>query len=420
MLSIFIIYIEKSSHQIGENMSTKTKRYGIMAALSLLLLVAAQCGVATDTSTRPGAAPTEKSVAPTEEMVEPAEVEEPISSIEPEAKPEEHDEADDHAEEHEEDHSEEAEHDHDEEHAMEIMVLEPIDLGGAEKLQIVATTNIIGDMIHTVAGDRVDLNILIPTGSDPHTFQPTPQDAASIADAHVVVANGLNYEAFLEELISNAGGEAVVIHVAEGVETRAFEGEDEHDDEQEHDEAGQHHHQAGADPHAWMTPHNALVYVHNIEAALSALDPANAETYAANAGAYEAQLDTLDQWVFAQIETIPPENREMVTDHEAFGYYAGRYGLDIIGAVIPSYTTAAEPSAQELARLEETIAEFSAPAIFIGTGLNSTLAEQVAADTGTKLVPLYTESLGLPGSGVETYIDFIRYNTMAIAEGLTP
>jgi ABC-type Zn uptake system ZnuABC Zn-binding protein ZnuA len=169
-----------------------------------------------------------------------------------------------------------------------------------------------------------------------------------------------------------------------------------------------------------MTPHNALVYVHNIEAALSGLDPANAETYAANAEAYEAQLEALDQWVFAQIETIPPENRQMVTDHEAFGYYADRYGLDIIGAVIPSYSTAAEPSAQELAALEETIAEFSAPAIFIGSGVNSALAEQVAADTGTKLVPLYTESLGPSGSGVETYIDFIRYNTTAIVQGLTP
>ncbi|HEX9921816.1 MAG TPA: zinc ABC transporter substrate-binding protein [Anaerolineae bacterium] len=377
-------------------MSTKTISYGVTAALTLLLM-AAQCGGVTETSTEAVVETVEEGAAGAEE---------PTSTAKPDAGAEEHDEADEH--------SEEADHDHDEEHPLETMALEPLGLGAGEKLQIVVTTNIIGDMGHNVAGDLIDLAILIPTGSDPHTFQPTPQDAASIADANVILANGLNYEVFLAELIDNAGGEAVLIHVAEGVETRKFEGEQEHDEEH----AAEDH--EGADPHAWMTPHNALVYVYNIEAALSALDPANAETYKANAETYEAQLEALDRWVFEQIETIPPKNRQMVTDHEAFGYYADRYGLEIVGAVIPFYSTAAEPSAQGLARLEETIGEFSTPAIFIGSGVNSTLAEQVAADTGTKLVPLYTESLGPPGSGVETYIDFIRYNTTAIAEGLTP
>lgn len=435
-------------------MNTKTKQYGIIAAFILILLVAAQCGVATESSTGQRVTPTEIETSQ-QGAVEAKEV---TADAEPSADEQEHDdamaevehdEADDHAEEHEEEHSEEA--DHDQEHAMEPTALEPLDLGAGEKLQVVAITNIIGDMVRNVASDRVDLTILIPTGSDPHTFQPAPQDVALITDAQVVFANGLNYEEFLAELIDNAGGDALVIYVAEGIETREFEGEHEHDDEHdeehghdeeamaegdhaeeehgedhaaetrdEHDEAEHHHHHEGVDPHAWMTPHNALVYVHNIEVALSKLDPANAETYVANGEAYESQLETLDQWVFEQIETIPAENRQMVTDHEAFGYYADRYGLEIVGAVIPSYTTAAEPSAQELAELEETIGEFNVPAIFIGTGVNPALAKQVAADTGTKLVPLYTESLGSPGSGVETYIDFIRYNTMAIAQGLTP
>lgn len=369
-------------------MRTKTKQNAIIAALTLLLLVAAQCGVVTDITNGQRAAPTKDGVETVGQSATKAE--EPTMAAGPDADIEEH--------------------------AMEIMALEPLDLGAAEKLQIVATTNIIGDMVRNVAGDRVDLTILIPTGSDPHTFQPTPQDTALIADAQVVFANGLNYEEFLAELIGNAGGAAVAIHVAEGVETREFDGEGGY----EHDEASPDHHHEGADPHAWMTPHNALVYIQNIEAALSALDPANAATYAANAEAYEAQLEALDQWVFAQIETIPPEKRQMVTDHEAFGYYADRYGLEIVGAVIPSYSTAAEPSAQELAALEETIAEFSAPAIFIGTGVNPSLAEQVAADTGVKLVPLYSESLGLPGSGAEAYIDFIRFDTKTIAQGLAP
>lgn len=347
-------------------MRPKTKFYGLMAAFMLLLLVAAQCRTATEIG--PGAGSAEKRVA---------------------------------------------------ENALD---LTPVELAAGEKLRVVATTNIIGDMVQNVAGDRIELNILMPNGSDPHTFQPAPQDAAFVADAHLVLANGLNFEEFLDELIENAGGKAVVIRVAEGVETRQFEeGELHIRDGQEtgHSEAAPDHH-GGADPHAWMTSYNALVYVHNIEAALSALDPANAELYKANAEAYAAELEALDRWVFEQIETIPPDKREMVTDHDAFGYYADRYGLDIIGAVIPAYTTAAEPSARELAGLEETINEFNVPAIFVGVTVNPNLAERVAADTGTMLVPLYTGSLGPQGSGAETYLAYIRYNTTAIVKGLTP
>jgi manganese/iron transport system substrate-binding protein len=350
-------------------MSLKTKLYGLMAAFMLLLLVAAQCGAVPEPG--PGAGRT------TETEDQATEQDDAV-----------------------------AEHDHNAvpDLTMNALDLAPVELAAGEKLRVVATTNIIGDMVQNVAGDRVKLNILIPGGSDPHTFQPAPQDVASVADAHLVLANGLNFEEFLDELIENAGGKAAVIRVAEGVE---------------HDKAGPHD-QKGVDPHAWMTPYNALVYVHNIEAALSALNPANADTYKAKAEAYEAKLEALDRWVFDQVETIPPDKRTMVTDHEAFSYYADRYGLDIIGAVIPAYSTAAEPSAQELAKLEETITEFNVPAIFVGATVNPNLAERVAADTGTKLVPLYTGSLGPEGSGAATYLDFIRYNTTAIVEGLRP
>lgn len=378
-------------------MSTKVKFYWLIATLILLLLVAAQCGAVTETEeSRTSAGPNTEAAGQ--------------------------------AAEHDEEEGPNEAHDL----TMNAPDLTPVELAAGEKLRIVATTNIIGDMLQNVAGDRVELDILMPGGSDPHTFQPAPQDAASVADAHLVLANGLNFEEFLDELIENAGGEAVVIRMAEGVEIRQFEegGLHTHDDQgaehehaveagYEHKEAG-HPHQEGADPHAWMTPHNALVYVRNIEAALGALDPANAEAYKANAKAYEAELEELDRWVFEQIETIPPDKREMVTDHDTFGYYAGRYGLDIIGAVIPSYSTAAEPSAQELAELEEIINEFNVPAIFVGSTVSPNLAERVATDTGTKLVPLYTGSLGPEGSGAETYLDYIRYNTTAIVEGLRP
>jgi ABC-type Zn uptake system ZnuABC Zn-binding protein ZnuA len=327
--------------------------------------------------------------------------------------------------------------------------LAPVTLAEGQKLKVVATTNIIGDLVSNVGSDLIELTSLLPIGSDSHTFSPTPQDVAVVADAHVVFVVGLNLEEFLAELIENAGGEVVVIPLSAGVATRELEemggdhhgdeaGEErEHEEEEAKGEAGEmkeeeaheeegHGHEAeaaehqhgGKDPHVWMTPTNAIVMVHSIEATLSALDPANAERYKANAEAYAVQLAELDEWVKTQIATIPAENREIVTDHDSFGYYADRYGLELVGAVIPNFSTNAEPSAQELAELQNAIVEYDVKAIFVGTTISSALAERVAEDTGIQLVSLYTESLGGAGSSAETYLDYIRYNTNAIVEAL--
>jgi ABC-type Zn uptake system ZnuABC Zn-binding protein ZnuA len=290
------------------------------------------------------------------------------------------------------------------------MELEPLSLGPGEQLKVVATTNLIADMVSQVGGDQIELTGLLPIGADPHTFSPTPRDVSAVADAQVVFVNGLGLEEFLDEMLENAGGEAPVIALSQGVETREF-GENE-----EHEEEGHHH--EGVDPHTWTTPVNGIVFVQNIEHALSALDPGNAEIYETSAEAYEAQLEALDEWIMAQVETIPAEDRELVTDHDAFGYYVDRYGLKVIGAVIPAYSTNAQPSAQELAELQNTINELDVKAVFVGTTVNPVLSERVAEDTGIQLVPLYTGSLGEPGSGVESYIDYICYNTTAIVEAL--
>jgi len=313
--------------------------------------------------------------------------------------------------------------------------LTPVPLGSAEKLKVVATTNIIGDIVKNVGGNRIDLTVMLPAGADPHTFNPTPGDAATVADAHVIFINGLNLEEFMAGLIGNAGGQAVVIPVSTGVETREFgeahehsEGdmethgheEDEPEDEEghEHEEGEADSHQDGADPHIWTTPVNGIIMAHNIKQALSKLDPANAETYAANAEAYKAELEALDTWIKSQVATIPAEKRKLVTDHETFGYYADRYGFEIIGAVIPAASTNAEPSAQEMAQLQKTIAETEAKAVFVGTTVSPVLAERLAEDSGIQLVPLYSDSLGEPGSGAETYLDYLRYNTNAIVGAL--
>lgn len=357
-------------------------------------------------------------------------------------------------------HHDEAGHDdhHDEEgHAHDgEMVFEAVELADGEKLQVVATMNIVGDIVAQVGGDLVDLTVMMPIGADAHSYTPTPQDVAAVSEAHIVFSHGLGMEEgiSMDELLDNAGGQAVTMAVAQGIETREFaksdeedelhdeEGEhhdedgehhdeegDHHDEEGEHhdeegdhhhDEDGEHHHHHhGVDPHAWTSPVNVLVFVHNIEHALSGLDPANAEAYQANAAAYEAELEELDTWVESMIAEIPAENRKMVTDHRAFGYYTDRYGLEMVGAVIPSYSTLAEPSAQELAELQEAISTYDVGAIFVGSTVNPTISEQVAADTDIKLIPIYTGSLGEAGSGAETYLDYIRYNTNAIVDGLS-
>lgn len=308
-----------------------------------------------------------------------------------------------------------------EEHVAEAVELAPVSLGANEKLKVVATTNIIGDMVGNVGGDLIELTTMLPIGADPHNFSPAPKDAAAVADAHVVFINGLNLETFLQKLIENSGGKATVVAVSANVAAREFAEEPAggHAEEEAHEgeEAEEHAHE-GVDPHIWVTPANAVIMVENIAYALSQLDPAHADTYQTNAQNYQTQLAQLDQWVRQQIENIPAQNRKLVSDHDTFGYFADRYGLELIGAVIPNFSTNAEPSAQEVARLQQTIADYGVKAIFVGSTVNPVLAERMAEDTGVQLVPLYTGSLGQPGSGAETYLDYIRYNTTAIVQAL--
>lgn len=286
-----------------------------------------------------------------------------------------------------------------------LVELESVPLGAGDRLKVVATTNVVAHVVSQVGGNTIELTELLPIGADPHTFIATPQDVASVVDAHIIFANGAGLEAeFLPELVKDS--DAPVIYVSQGIEFRELGGgESEHEYEE-------------TDPHTWTTPANVAVFVQNVEQALIAVDPANAETYQANADAYEAELGALDEWVRAQITTIPSEKRQLITDHSVFGYYADRYGLEQVGAVIPAFSTAAEPSAQALAALEDAIREYGVEAVFVGTTINPSLAKQVAEDTGIELVTLYTGSLGPEGSGVETYVAYICSNTIAIADAL--
>lgn len=311
----------------------------------------------------------------------------------------------------------------------EAEALEPVSLAEGEKLQVVATTGIVADVVKQVGGDLIDLKILLPVGVDPHTFEPAPRDIATVADAHAVFANGAGLEAFLDEMLQNAGGNTPVVHLSEDIEFREI-GEHEHEHEEViedeiHDEAEsedtlteEEHRHEDIDPHTWTSPANVIVWVENLNTALSSLDPDHASEFDSNAKAYIEKLEEIDAWIQEQIDSIPPENRKLVTDHQIFGYYADRYGLQQIGAVISASSTAAQPSAQEIVALQDIINEQGIKALFVGNTANTSLSNQVARDTGIDIVELYTGSLGPEGSEVETYLDYLRYNTNAIVEAL--
>jgi ABC-type Zn uptake system ZnuABC Zn-binding protein ZnuA len=216
--------------------------------------------------------------------------------------------------------------------------------------------------------------------------------------SHVLIVNGAGFEEFLGKLLQNAGGERLIIEASAGLTS---------------------HTARAGDPHFWLDPNNVVRYVENIRDGLSQADPDGAVTYAANAEVYIAQLKELDRWIAGQVRQVPAERRQLVTNHESFGYFADRYGFKIIGTIVPSVSTSASPSAQQLARLIDQIKATGAQAIFLETGTNPQLAQQVARETGIQVVTgLYSHSTTEAGGPAPTYIDMMKYNTRVIVDAL--
>jgi ABC-type Zn uptake system ZnuABC Zn-binding protein ZnuA len=263
---------------------------------------------------------------------------------------------------------------------------------------------------------------LLPVGSDPHSFNPNPQDLVTLTEADVVFANGAGLETFLDNLIESAQVDEKVVHVSKNIDLLEVESgdheEEEHAEEHEGEEHEEGHHHEGVDPHTWFDPTNAVIWVQNIESTLVELDSENADDYRANAARYEAELEELDSWIREQVAQIPAANRELVTDHRFMGYFAQEYGFEQIGALIPGYSSLAEPTAQEIAAVEDAIAELDVKAVFVGNTVNPSLAERVSTDTGTQLIFLYTGSLSEPDGDAGTYLDYLRYNASAIVDAL--
>jgi ABC-type Zn uptake system ZnuABC Zn-binding protein ZnuA len=424
-------------------------------------------------------------------------------------------------------------------------------------IKVLAVESFLTDIAQNVAGDRVQVETLMPLGMDPHAFEASPKDVAKITESQVLIVNGAGFEEWLAKTLENAGGERKVTEASAGLTSREaregeeavmspeekaesicfdlaeksadveiaagsdaasaveLHGEEEHAHEGEAAEyeheaellllklnandggyagfvkfdvaedgeyviaandgtlavadangaemdvevtlplvcaglnggillglepgkylialsglaaektpffagsAGSHHHHHEGDPHFWLDPLNVVKYVENIRDGLIAADPSGKDTYTQNAAAYIDQLNELDEWIKSQVSAIPEDRRLIVTNHESFGYFADRYGFKIIGTIIPSVSTGASPSAQQMSLLVDRIRETGTIAIFLETGSNPQLAEQIAAETGIKVVlELFTHSITDASGKAPTYLDMMKYNVQTIVEAL--
>ena len=268
-------------------------------------------------------------------------------------------------------------------------------------VRVVATTPQIADFVREVGGERVAVTQVLPANADPHEYEPRPSDAEALAEADLVVRSGGEVDAWLDQLIDASGSDAPLLSLIDVVETRAGEGGD-------------------PDPHWWQDPRNAELAVTAIDRRLRAIDPGGDAGYRDRAGAYLKRLRALDRAIASCIGGIPAAERELVTAHDALGYYADRYGIELVGAAIPSLSSQGQASAGAVAELVEAIRAAGANAVFPEQGTSAELEDAIAAEAGVRLgAELWTDTLGPAGSDGATYIEAMRSNTSRLASGLS-
>ncbi|MBI3434982.1 MAG: zinc ABC transporter substrate-binding protein [Proteobacteria bacterium] len=274
-----------------------------------------------------------------------------------------------------------------------------------QRITIVATFSILADFVRNVGGDRVNVVTLVGPNSDAHVYAPTPHDARSIADARVVVANGLGFEGWIARLVKASGGKATMVVASAGVRARRA------------DDGLGHAHDRDTDPHAWQSVANAKIYVANIRDALSRADPAGRDVYAANAAAYLARLDALEKDVRDTLAAIPAVRRKVITSHDAFGYFKDAYGIDFIAP--RGVSTEAQASARDVARIIGQIRKDKIPAVFLENVTDQRLLDQIARETGARIGgTLYSDALTGADGQAPTYIDMILHNVRQLAVAL--
>ncbi|KPF94697.1 metal ABC transporter substrate-binding protein [Rhodopseudomonas sp. AAP120] len=282
-----------------------------------------------------------------------------------------------------------------------------------ERIGVVASFSILGDFVRSVGGDRVAVTTLVGPTGDVHVYTPSPRDAKQIADARLVVVNGLGLEGWLPRLVQSSGGKATIVTVTKGIKTReADEGGDAHGHSHSQGHGDEH-----TDPHAWQSVPNAKIYVANIRDALIGADPAGEATYRANAEAYLAKLDALDREVREQVAKIPAGARKVISTHDAFGYFADAYGITFIAP--QGVSTESEVSARDVARIIKQIRASKIPAVFLENISDPRLIQRIAAETGAKIGgTLYSDSLTAENGDAPTYIDMVRHNIRTLTSAL--
>lgn len=273
----------------------------------------------------------------------------------------------------------------------------------APPLKVVATFSILADFARNVGGDRIAVTSLVGPNGDSHVYTPTPEDARRVAEAALVIVNGLGLEGWVPRLVKAAGGRARIVTATAGIAPRKTT-------------PGEHADRA-IDPHAWQSVANARTYVANIRDALVAADPDGAEAYRANAAAYIAKLDALDAEVRAEVARIPPERRKVISTHDAFGYFARDYGIAFIAP--QGVSTESDIGAADLARLIRQIRAEKIPAVFLENLSDQRLMRQIASETGARIGgTLYSDALTAENGDAPTYIDLVRHNIKALAGAL--
>jgi zinc/manganese transport system substrate-binding protein len=271
-----------------------------------------------------------------------------------------------------------------------------------EKLKVVATFSILADFVKNVGGDRVAALALVGPNSDAHVYQPSPGDAKALADAKVIVANGLGFEGWIERLIKASGTKAAMVIATRGVKPRKMDDDHGHGD---------------ADPHAWQSVANAKLYVASIRDALAAADPAGKAIYEANATAYLARLEALDAEVKATVEKIPADRRKVITTHDAFGYFGAAYGIAFIAP--QGVSTESEVSARDVARIITQIKKQKIPAVFLENVTDDRLLKRIGAESGARIGgTLYSDALTGEKGAAPSYIDMMRHNVKQLADAL--
>jgi len=267
----------------------------------------------------------------------------------------------------------------------------------SDRLQVVASFSILGDMVRQVTGDLADVTTIVGPDADAHLYQPNSADAKAVATADIIFVNGMGFETWSGALIENAGGDAAVLVATSGIEPLLVEGE--------------------VDPHAWNALPNGIKYVENIAAAMAQADAANADAYRANAASYVARLRALHASAEDAFGTLPKDSRTVVTAHDAFGYLAQSYGLNFLAPL--GIDTEAEPSAKELAVLISHLKDTGAGALFVENINSPALIEQISRETGLKIGGrLFSDALSERGGPATSYIAMFEHNLGAIMTAL--